>query len=764
MKYKNIVFTFLILLSVFTLKAQNTISFTGTNKKSVKLKANFTDYQILTISDNFNKVASNEMLKIELSKTYNFVLKENKLIANNHIITIKGENGIETKTLSEIGFDGRYFTNENISENNQLVLSIFKNAYTIYIKESEKAFYIEPLKKYDTSAKENQYIFYYEKDAIIPISASCGIKDAKRQVKKEKKVSRQKSGGCKEVELVFSADYSMYSTYNSIAGTINRTLEVLNLSEANFSMANGLSDDVHFKVVQHYIVTCDICNYWPTTLEIYTNYARFNTYASQLFTNHYDLKIHWQKQGGTGSVVGLGALDMCGTATGNGIGMAVVKNYASNTNYIRCILSHEIGHNFGCTHNTEIMRATVSGSNLWSAASITTIDSALISYTCLSDCNIDACDTKKVDDLVVTSDTTTNTINVSWLAENVVDFKVRLYSFATDTWTNYTTVSYPANTITYNYTQTHCNDKYKIDIVPVCNGIIGISEQVAINISDNVQAPTLVFGYLPDSICGGRTTYFNVSATDEGASPIYQWKINGVDVGTNAPNFSTNTLQNNDVLRCDLTSSATCVNSPYASVSTTVSVEQPTVLSVVIEASATTICTGDTITITATGTNIESEQPYYQWQLNGNYIQGNPTGNSGPSITVTPANNGDVYTCILYDGNACHTIAGQGSGNDGGAQSNDVTITILEPCTLANSEVEISGLQYYPNPVKNEFVIKANEEILEVSIYNLLGQTILNKKVLKKEVILDVSQLVESTYFVKIAAEKGTKIVKIRKD
>ena len=49
-------------------------------------------------------------------------------------------------------------------------------------------------------------------------------------------------------------------------------------------------------------------------------------------------------------------------------------------------------------------------------------------------------------------------------------------------------------------------------------------------------------------------TYFTVSAIDEGISPIYQWKINGVNVGTNAPNFSTDTLQNKDVLSCEKTS------------------------------------------------------------------------------------------------------------------------------------------------------------------------------------------------------------------
>lgn len=764
MKKNYTILACLILLSIFISNAQNRISFTETNKKVEKLNDNFKAYKIVTISDEFNKITSKEALSIQLTKDYNYILKENKLLANNYKIAIKGENEIEEKTLSEIGFDGRYFINEDISEKKQLILSIFENTYTIYIKELEIEFYIEPLKKYDITANTNDYIFYNVKDAITPEEIDCGYKKEDTQSLIEENDNSQKTGGCKTVEIVFSVDYSMYNTYNSISGTINRTLEVLNLSEANYTIANGLSDNVHFKVVQHYIVTCDTCNYWPTTLAIYDNYARLGTYANRMFNVHYDLKIHWQNQGGSGSAVGLGSYGICGSSAGNGFGKAVVKNYASNTNFIRCILSHEIGHNFGCTHNTRIMRSTVSGSNLWSAESITTINSSLLTYACLSDCNTDACDNRNVEDAVVTSDVPTNSLNVSWLAESGIDFKVRLYNFNTDTWTAYTTVTYPTNTITYNYTQVHCTDKYKVDIVPVCNGIKGISEQIAINISDNVEAPSLAFGYISEPLCGGETAYFTVSAIDEGTAPIYQWRVNGVDVGTNTSNFSTDLLQDNDVLSCHLTSSAACVSSAYTSVSTTVSVVQPTLLSVVITATETTICVGGTVTLTATGTNIESENPFYSWRLNGSYIQGGGAGeHSGPIITVTPANDGDVYTCIIYDGNACHTSDNGGEGEND-AISNEITITILDPCTLSNNEFEILGLEYYPNPVKNEFTIRANEEILNIAVYNLLGQLVVSKTMNEKSTVLNLSNLEKSTYFVRIEAETRSKIIKIIKN
>jgi hypothetical protein len=51
--------------------------------------------------------------------------------------------------------------------------------------------------------------------------------------------------------------------------------------------------------------------------------------------------------------------------------------------------------------------------------------------------------------------------------------------------------------------------------------------------------------YVPD----GATITFNAITTNTGDTPTYKWKINGNIVGTNAPIFQTNTLQNNDVVR-----------------------------------------------------------------------------------------------------------------------------------------------------------------------------------------------------------------------
>jgi hypothetical protein len=76
------------------------------------------------------------------------------------------------------------------------------------------------------------------------------------------------------------------------------------------------------------------------------------------------------------------------------------------------------------------------------------------------------------------------------------------------------------------------------------------------------------------SICSGQSVNFTAAPTNGGASPVYQWKLNGVNVGTNSNIFQSSVLSNNDVVSVSMTSSLPCVTASVVnsnSISITVS-------------------------------------------------------------------------------------------------------------------------------------------------------------------------------------------------
>ncbi|MBK9533536.1 MAG: hypothetical protein IPO42_17460, partial [Chitinophagaceae bacterium] len=71
-----------------------------------------------------------------------------------------------------------------------------------------------------------------------------------------------------------------------------------------------------------------------------------------------------------------------------------------------------------------------------------------------------------------------------------------------------------------------------------------------VNITSNPQG----------AICAGTSVTFTATPTNGGNTPAYQWKVNGINVGTNAATYSSALLLNGDIVNVILTSNANCVS------------------------------------------------------------------------------------------------------------------------------------------------------------------------------------------------------------
>jgi len=163
---------------------------------------------------------------------------------------------------------------------------------------------------------------------------------------------------------------------------------------------------------------------------------------------------------------------------------------------------------------------------------------------------------------------------------------------------------------------------------------------------------SLVIAASGNNICAGTPVTFTASPTNGGSTPVYQWLLNGSNVGTNSPTFSSNTLANGDVVSCVLTSSYACAAPANAtSNSVTMIVIANVAPSVSILASQNAICTGSPVTFTATPIN-GGNAPAYQWLVNGN-----SAGTNSATFSSSNFADGDVISCVLTSNAACATPA-----------------------------------------------------------------------------------------------------------
>jgi PKD repeat protein len=178
--------------------------------------------------------------------------------------------------------------------------------------------------------------------------------------------------------------------------------------------------------------------------------------------------------------------------------------------------------------------------------------------------------------------------------------------------------------------------------------------------------PAVSVGASATTICAGTPVTFTATPTN-GGTPVYQWLLNSVVVGTNSSTYSNSGLAQGDVITCNMTSSLTCASPTSATSNTITMTVNPVVTpSVTIGATATSICSGTSVTFTATPVN--GGTPTYQWILNSSNVGGN-----SPTYSSSGLSNNDVVSCTMISSAACASPTS--------ATSNTITITVNPPVT-----------------------------------------------------------------------------------
>ncbi len=165
------------------------------------------------------------------------------------------------------------------------------------------------------------------------------------------------------------------------------------------------------------------------------------------------------------------------------------------------------------------------------------------------------------------------------------------------------------------------------------------------------------------TICAGTSVTFTAVPTNGGTTPAYQWKLNGVNVGSNSNTYTNAAPGNGNTVTCTLTSNATCASPSVANSNVlTMTVNPVLVPTVSIAANpGTTICSGTSVIFTPTPVN-GGTSPIYQWKLNGTLVS------IGNTYTNAALANGNTVSCTLTSNATC--------ANPTIANSNVLTMTV----------------------------------------------------------------------------------------
>ena len=229
---------------------------------------------------------------------------------------------------------------------------------------------------------------------------------------------------------------------------------------------------------------------------------------------------------------------------------------------------------------------------------------------------------------------------------------------------------YNGSNVSYNHQNLNANTTYYYKAWSVGSGNAYSSGITA-------SATTPCTTYLPVSItitasanpvCSNTAVLFTANIVNGGSSPVFQWKVNGVNVGSSAPSLLY-TPMNNDQIICMVTSNASCVTGNPAISNAIFMTVNPNLIPGIISANQ-TICANTKPAVLTSTPPLNGQNPSYQWQSSLD----NVTFQNISGATDTFYQPGNLLTTTWYRQmqNATNTCGGP-------LPTNQVVINVIQP-------------------------------------------------------------------------------------
>lgn len=383
---------FFLSLTSYQIEAQ---VFTGEKQtyQSPTLQSVFTAYEVFsfnaeTLANYVKSNADGNTTLIAGAHTWNLSLVSSDLLSTTYTTRIETPQGIVVShKRPEIAFKG-YEQNGG-----KVRLTIDKDLIFGYIEQNGKTWRIEPLFYLEPGAEKGLFVVY-EKSNIIPTSnVACGVTE---EMEKAAKLDNDNDGptgadflAVYELELAVASDKLMSDAYGGPAGVIAHNIGVINDVEGDYT--GNFNHDLCFDIVEQYVAT-SFPGPWTASNDADVLLSSFANWGNNGgFSVPFDMGELWSNRNFTGNTIGIAYLN--GVCNNNKY--HCLSDFGGNSEQVRCMTSHEIGHNFsaihdnGCNNGPWIMCPSVSTSSQWSSQSSSSINAYMqskINNGCLASC------------------------------------------------------------------------------------------------------------------------------------------------------------------------------------------------------------------------------------------------------------------------------------------------------------------------------------------------------------------------------------------
>ncbi|MFN0034303.1 MAG: PKD domain-containing protein [Saprospiraceae bacterium] len=359
------------------------------------LDQHFSVYQVFQLDANLldAHVKSNASVPAQLKvgdHYWRLSLTLNPIISENYSLRVQTPQGItSTYPKPKIAFKGY-----ELNKGGNVRLTINGEFLYGFVEEGDERFYIEPLWYFEPGAAHDLFVIYPQ-SAVAPLAAdACGVTQEQMEFQHlEESAVKEGEGSadnleCYELELAIASDHLMVDKYGSVDAVESHNIGVINDVSGNYS--GQFDHDLSIVIVTQFVSTGN--DPWTNSTDAGTLLGSFREWGNDgNFGVPFDNGELWTDRNFNGGTVGIAYLGgICNTTKYH-----CLQDFTTNSEHLRCMTSHELGHNFTASHDNcppgdFIMCPFVSNSNEWSDASRGSINNYMqikINNGCLGSCN-----------------------------------------------------------------------------------------------------------------------------------------------------------------------------------------------------------------------------------------------------------------------------------------------------------------------------------------------------------------------------------------